>query len=93
MLRPLEIALAILSTAMSIFLGVTIAIGAIASIVYASITLNKQKEIEDTYLIELSYNELEMLDSSNKYQTYVDGNIVISFCLKDDFVCVIWMGK
>ena len=34
----------------------------------------------------LSYDELEMLDSSNKYQTYVDGNIVISFCLKDDFV-------
>ena len=34
----------------------------------------------------LSCNELEMLDSSNKYQTYVDGNIVISFCLKDEFV-------
>ena len=34
----------------------------------------------------LSCNELEMLDSSIKYQTYVDGNIVISFCLKDEFV-------
>ena len=42
-----------------IFLGVAIAISAIAAIVYASITLNKQKEIENSYLIELSYDELE----------------------------------
>lgn len=42
-----------------IFLGLTISIGAIAAIIYAAITLNKQQEIEDNYLIELSYKELE----------------------------------
>jgi thioredoxin-like negative regulator of GroEL len=52
-----------------IFLGVAIAIGAIAAIVYASLTLNKQKEIEDTYLIELSYNELE--EKINNKESFV----------------------
>lgn len=52
-----------------IFLGVAIAIGAIAAIVYASITLNKQKEVEDTYLIELSYNELE--EKINNKESFV----------------------
>ena len=42
-----------------IFLGLAISIGAIVAIVYAAITLNKQQEIEDNYLIELSYKELE----------------------------------
>ncbi len=42
-----------------IFLGIALSIGAIAAIVYAAITLNKQQEIEDSYLIELSYQELE----------------------------------
>lgn len=42
-----------------IFLGLTISIGAIVAIIYAAITLNKQQEIEDNYLIELSYKELE----------------------------------
>lgn len=42
-----------------IFLGLAISIGAIIAIVYAAITLNKQQEIEDNYLIELSYKELE----------------------------------
>lgn len=42
-----------------IFLGLALSIGAIVAIVYAAITLNKQQEIEDNYLIELSYKELE----------------------------------
>ena len=42
-----------------VFLGLAISIGAIIAIVYAAITLNKQQEIEDNYLIELSYKELE----------------------------------
>ena len=42
-----------------IFLGLAVSIGAIVAIVYAAITLNKQQEIEDNYLIELSYQELE----------------------------------
>ena len=41
-----------------IFLGIVLSLGAIGAIVYASITLNKQQELEDSYLIELSYNEL-----------------------------------
>ena len=41
-----------------IFLGIALSLGAIGAIVYASITLNKQQELEDSYLIELSYNEL-----------------------------------
>jgi thioredoxin-like negative regulator of GroEL len=52
-----------------IFLGVAIAIGAVAAIVYASITLNKQKEIEDSYLIELSYDELE--EKVNNKESFV----------------------
>ncbi len=42
-----------------IFLGIAISLGAIIAIVYASIKLNEQKNIEDSYLIELSYKELE----------------------------------
>ena len=42
-----------------VFLGLAVSIGAIVAIVYAAITLNKQQEIEDNYLIELSYKELE----------------------------------
>ncbi len=41
-----------------IFLGIALSLGAIGAIVYASITLNKQQELEDSYLIELSYDEL-----------------------------------
>mgnify|MGYP003295257158 FL=1 len=41
-----------------IFLGIALSLGAIGAIVYASITLNKQQKLEDSYLIELSYNEL-----------------------------------
>lgn len=42
-----------------IFLGLAISIGAIVAIVYAAVALNKQKELEDSYLIELNYKELE----------------------------------
>ena len=42
-----------------VFLGLALSIGAIVAIVYAAITLNKQQEIENSYLIELSYKELE----------------------------------
>lgn len=42
-----------------IFLGIAISIGAILAIIYAAITLNKQQEVEDSYLIELSHQELE----------------------------------
>ena len=41
-----------------IFLGIALSLGAIGAIIYASITLNKQQELEDSYLIELSYDEL-----------------------------------
>ena len=41
-----------------IFLGIAIAISAIAAIIYASFVLNKQEEIESSYLIELTYDEL-----------------------------------
>jgi len=41
-----------------VFLGIIISLGAIFAIVYASITLNKQKEVEKNYLVELTYNEL-----------------------------------
>lgn len=42
-----------------IFLGLALSIGAIVAIVYAAITLNKQEKIEDSFLIELNYKELE----------------------------------
>jgi thioredoxin-related protein len=42
-----------------IFLGLALSIGAIIAIIYAAITLNKQQEYESSYLIELSYKELE----------------------------------
>lgn len=42
-----------------IFLGIALCIGAIAAICYAAITLNEQQELEDSYLIELTYKELE----------------------------------
>lgn len=42
-----------------IFLGIALSLGAIIAIVYAAITLNKQEEINDSYLIELTYKELE----------------------------------
>ena len=42
-----------------VFLGVIISLGAIFAIVYAAITLNKQEEIQKSYLVELTYNELE----------------------------------
>ncbi len=41
-----------------IFLGIALSIGAIAGIVYAAITLNKQEELQDSYLVELTYAEL-----------------------------------
>ena len=41
-----------------IFLGIALSLGAIGAIIYASITLNKQQKLEDSYLIELSYDEL-----------------------------------
>ena len=41
-----------------IFLGIALSLGEIGAIIYASITLNKQQELEDSYLIELSYDEL-----------------------------------
>ena len=37
-----------------VFLGVIISLGAIFAIVYASITLNKQEEIQKSYLVELT---------------------------------------
>lgn len=42
-----------------IFLGIILVVGAIIAIVYAAITLNKQQNLEDSYLIELTYKELE----------------------------------
>lgn len=42
-----------------IILGIVLSISAISAIIYASITLNKQQEIDDSYLIELSFEELE----------------------------------
>lgn len=42
-----------------ILLAFVISIGSIIAIVYASVTLNKKQKIEDSYLIELTYNELE----------------------------------
>ena len=41
-----------------IFLGIALSIGAIVGIVYAAITLNKQEELQDSYLVELTYAEL-----------------------------------
>ncbi len=41
-----------------IFLGIALSIGAIAGIIYAAITLNKQEELQDSYLVELTYAEL-----------------------------------
>lgn len=52
-----------------IFLGIALCIGAIIAICYAAITLNKQKEIEDSYLIELSYKELE--EKINKKDSFI----------------------
>ena len=42
-----------------IFLGLAISVGAIGAIIFASIELNKQEKIDSSYLIELSFEELE----------------------------------
>lgn len=52
-----------------IFLAFAISIGAIIAIIYAAITLNKQEKIEDSYLIELTYKELE--EKINKKESFV----------------------
>ena len=52
-----------------IFIGLALSIGAIVAIVYAAITLNKQQEIENSYLIELSYKELE--EKINKKESFL----------------------
>ena len=52
-----------------IFLAFAISIGAIIAIIYAAISLNKQEKIEDSYLIELTYKELE--EKINKKESFV----------------------
>ena len=52
-----------------VFLGLALSIGAIVAIVYAAITLNKQQKIEDSYLIELTYKELE--EKINNKESFV----------------------
>lgn len=52
-----------------IFLAFAISIGAIIAIIYAAITLNKQEKIEDSYLIELTFNELE--EKINNKESFV----------------------
>ena len=52
-----------------IFLAFAISIGAIIAIIYAAISLNKQEKIEDSYLIELTYKEIE--EKINKKESFV----------------------
>lgn len=52
-----------------IFLGIALSIGAIIAIIYAAITLNKQQEIESSFLIELSFKELE--EKINNKESFV----------------------
>lgn len=52
-----------------IFLAFAISIGAIIAIIYAAIALNRQEKIEDSYLIELTYKELE--EKINKKESFV----------------------
>ena len=51
-----------------VFLGIALSVGAIIAIIYAAVVLNKQEELENSYLIELTYDELaEKIENKDSF--------------------------